>query len=366
MSQIILDYNLKFILSILSTEQKGRLLTSLLEENETTVDADIKSIYTYIMKLQEEIRAKKNHMREIGSKGGLGKNKNTIPDEKTNYSTEDNKPTPNNAKATLEQSLNKRKETKENNLNNIYNKKIKNILLHPSNKSVSNINNPENKEPNFIPPTISEVNQFITKENINISAETFVNFYTSRDWCMGNIKISNWQAVAKLWGQRSNLYNKNPKTENKPQNDDEKYWHQLSEKAYIIELENTSSTKNNDSKENTSAIQNSKALPQTNEKEETNLLTGKKKTLTNKTTPPNNLTTTSQQTEFELREGETLKSLGENKKTNEETLSLTNKNSHQGFRSLKEIDILHQDLSPFNRFIKRTENEINLKENINE
>ena len=223
MSQIVLDDNLKYLISGLSLEHRGELFTSLLENNLTTSNSEIASVYQYIMSLQKDIEAKKQHMREIGAKGGRAKKKQTttsLSDANLSSST---------ATLSLSTAKNKRKEAKEN---NIYNKKIKpfisDILV-----SANNVDNNDDYSTNiFTPPSLLEVKSFIKKENLNISAETFLDFYKARDWHMGKIKISDWQAVARMWHRRQKeSFNQQKTGFNQISSPDEQYWQELKERV---------------------------------------------------------------------------------------------------------------------------------------
>jgi hypothetical protein len=219
MSQIVLDDNLKFLISGLSLEHRGELFTSLLEKSLTTTNQEIIGVYQYIMSLQKDIEAKKQRMREIGAKGGRTKKLNqndatNIPNDATILSS--------TALASQSTAKSKRKEAKEN---NIYNKKIKtfiNDMLYPA-TSVEKI---------FTPPSLTELKSFIETEKLSISAETFIDFYNARNWCMGNIKISDWQAVARMWHRRQQENSKSIKNgTNQITSSDEQYWQALQQRV---------------------------------------------------------------------------------------------------------------------------------------
>ena len=60
----------------------------------------------------------------------------------------------------------------------------------------------------------------------------FIDFYQARNWKMGNIKISDWQAVARMWHrrQKETPYQKQTGT-NKITSSDEQYWQELKERV---------------------------------------------------------------------------------------------------------------------------------------
>ena len=60
----------------------------------------------------------------------------------------------------------------------------------------------ENKRGGFTPPTLSEVQAYCAERNNNVDAETFVNFYQSKDWYVGKNKMKDWKAVIRTWETR--------------------------------------------------------------------------------------------------------------------------------------------------------------------
>lgn len=125
--------------------------------------------------------------RSGGRKGGLSKKQSKIQ--------EDNQ-------ATLQGSLqNDDKVAFENGASN----KNKNM-----NK---NMNMKENKRGGFAPPTLSEVQAYCKERNNNVNAETFVNFYQSKDWYVGKNKMKDWKAAVRTWENKSRQENKQQEPE---------------------------------------------------------------------------------------------------------------------------------------------------------
>ena len=218
--EIILDTDLKLILKNLTTEQKGTLFDLLLGEITTTTDEVVTNFYTYINNISSKKQTKKAKMKSLGILGSnarwnktpnnaiIDNSVNTIANTTTNNDA-------NNTKST------KRKEPKENenNLNN-------NIILSPANslKTTSH----KNKI-----PTLNEVKEYIKAHSFNVDAETFVDFYESRGWCVGKSEIKNWQATVRMWHKRANT-----KTSQLLSStiDDEAYWHEQKEKYWTSNL----------------------------------------------------------------------------------------------------------------------------------
>lgn len=218
MEQIVLNANLRYVIAGLSMEQRGMLLDALLSGDGGALGDAEGNIYKYIMLLQQELADKKQKMRELGAKGGVARKKAAVVETKE----DDDLP-----KAGLSDALpllnkEKRKEAKEK---NILNKKIKNLFSEEKKNLKCEIQ--------FEPPLLEEVEDFIKKEGLNVDAETFVDFYDSHGWKVGQTAIKNWKATAKLWHRRAD---KNPaqlaKKEQKNsvrggKDDDEAYWHEL-------------------------------------------------------------------------------------------------------------------------------------------
>lgn len=219
MEHIVLNTNLKFVIARLDSEQRGKLLTALLEVNDCGLDSDVGNIYKYIMLLQEEILNKKQRMRELGAKGGASRKKKTEKSLVVDANI-------NSGIASLKQSLSKRKVTKEN----IYNKNIKSLFIKNKDKSDLDISSVGGDD--FVAPSLDDVMAFINQEGLLVSAEDFVDFYESRGWCMGHVPIRNWQAVVRLWNRR--IKNKSSLGEKtNVADDDETYWQELSSKIAL-------------------------------------------------------------------------------------------------------------------------------------
>lgn len=52
---------------------------------------------------------------------------------------------------------------------------------------------------NFVPPTVSDVSVYCTERKNKVDAETFVDFYTSKNWYVGKSKMKDWKACIRTW-----------------------------------------------------------------------------------------------------------------------------------------------------------------------
>ena len=51
----------------------------------------------------------------------------------------------------------------------------------------------------FVPPSISEVEQYLFDNKFKTVAEDFINFYESKNWMVGRNKMKDWKAAIRTW-----------------------------------------------------------------------------------------------------------------------------------------------------------------------
>jgi len=73
------------------------------------------------------------------------------------------------------------------------------------NNNDNNDNNENKKEKNsrFAPPSLLEIKNFIIENHLSIDADSFVNFYESKNWMVGKNKMKDWKASARGWHTRN-------------------------------------------------------------------------------------------------------------------------------------------------------------------
>lgn len=63
------------------------------------------------------------------------------------------------------------------------------------------------KEKRFTPPSLDEVREYCKERKNTVDPETFVDFYTSKGWKVGNQPMKDWKAAVRTWernrGQKS-------------------------------------------------------------------------------------------------------------------------------------------------------------------
>ena len=86
-------------------------------------------------------------------------------------------------------------------------------LTDNTNINITNTNlTDSNKKALFKKPTLDEVKNYCILRKNNIEAESFIDFYESKDWLIGKNKMKNWKACVRTWESREK---KNPKTMSK-------------------------------------------------------------------------------------------------------------------------------------------------------
>lgn len=55
------------------------------------------------------------------------------------------------------------------------------------------------KSKRLIPPTVLEVQNYISENSYSVDADAFVNFYTAKGWLIGKSKMKDWRAAVRTW-----------------------------------------------------------------------------------------------------------------------------------------------------------------------
>lgn len=63
-------------------------------------------------------------------------------------------------------------------------------------------NNGADKSTRFVPPTLTEVQDYIQKNSYSVDALTFIDFYTSKGWMVGSNKMKDWKAAVRTWQRK--------------------------------------------------------------------------------------------------------------------------------------------------------------------
>lgn len=72
-------------------------------------------------------------------------------------------------------------------------------------------NNVGRKTSRFTPPSVVEVQEYCFERKNTVDAQTFVDFYTSKNWYIGKNKMKDWKAAVRTWEKNKRPKNKNSK-----------------------------------------------------------------------------------------------------------------------------------------------------------
>lgn len=70
------------------------------------------------------------------------------------------------------------------------------------NDTVSPTEIKKEKRKRFTPPTIEEVTVYCQERNNGINPDSFIDFYTSKGWKVGNQPMKDWKAAVRTWEKR--------------------------------------------------------------------------------------------------------------------------------------------------------------------
>ena len=80
--------------------------------------------------------------------------------------------------------------------------KIKEKEKERENERTSSLAALSEKKSRFVPPTIEEVKTYCEERKNGINPETFVDFYSSKNWMVGKTKMVDWKACVRTWEKR--------------------------------------------------------------------------------------------------------------------------------------------------------------------
>ena len=91
-------------------------------------------------------------------------------------------------------------------------------LTDNTNINITNTNlTDSNTKGSFVKPTIIDIKEFCKERKNNVDADTFFNFYESKDWLIGKNKMKNWKACIITWEKSRNNKNKDNTTSHRHQ-----------------------------------------------------------------------------------------------------------------------------------------------------
>ena len=89
------------------------------------------------------------------------------------------------------------------------NKQITNKQQTNNNNRIKDKNNKKDKKDNkresiFIPPTLEEIEQYISTNSLSLDPHIFLDYYTANGWLVGNAPMKDWKATIRNWARREN------------------------------------------------------------------------------------------------------------------------------------------------------------------
>ena len=73
-----------------------------------------------------------------------------------------------------------------------------------NNTSINNNITYSNNKVRFKKPDVNEIADYCKERNNGLDAETFFDFYESKDWKVGKNKMKDWKACVRTWEKRNN------------------------------------------------------------------------------------------------------------------------------------------------------------------
>ena len=163
------------VIQPLSDDEKGRLFVMMLIYAESFEEpADFTGNERFVWPAAKQwidlTYSENVKQRENGKKGGRPKTQEN-PDKPTETQTNQTKP-------------NKSLKVKEY--------KVKE----------NNVNESPTEIRRFTPPTLEEVTEYCMERRNSVEPQTFIDFYSSKGWKVGNQPMKDWKACVRTWEQR--------------------------------------------------------------------------------------------------------------------------------------------------------------------
>ena len=73
-----------------------------------------------------------------------------------------------------------------------------------NNTSINNNITYSNNKGRFKKPSVNEIADYCIERKNNVDAETFFDFYESKNWFIGKSKMKSWKACVRTWEKRQN------------------------------------------------------------------------------------------------------------------------------------------------------------------
>ena len=116
------------------------------------------------------------------------------------------------------------------------NQDVKQDVKPPVNQDVHNRTRRTKKQINnsvFTPPTVDEVQAYITEKGYTVDAERFIDYYTANGWKVGRSKMVDWRRTVNNWQRNEKPQKTNPEYTQKQ--DDQASAEELAEARAMLE-----------------------------------------------------------------------------------------------------------------------------------
>lgn len=70
------------------------------------------------------------------------------------------------------------------------------------NKNKNTNTNTDTNNKRFVPPSLEEVTAYCRERGNKVNPQTFIDFYSSKGWKVGNQPMKDWKACVRTWEQR--------------------------------------------------------------------------------------------------------------------------------------------------------------------
>lgn len=89
------------------------------------------------------------------------------------------------------------------------------------------------RENAFRPPDVSEVRSYCQERHNKVDPERFVDFYTSKGWLVGKVKMKDWRAAVRNWEKEENARSGTTRRSTQPSNTRTDYDFDAIERALV-------------------------------------------------------------------------------------------------------------------------------------
>ncbi|MDD3019499.1 MAG: hypothetical protein PHX61_00800 [Alphaproteobacteria bacterium] len=98
----------------------------------------------------------------------------------------------------------------------------KRLTTNKNDKNEKNIKERAENAKRFTPPSINDVQIYVSEKGYSVDAESFVSFYQSKNWFVGKNKMKDWHAAVVTWEKRNKEFPTKKQSTTKNVND---IWH---------------------------------------------------------------------------------------------------------------------------------------------